>query len=297
MGMLDRSSPFTLSPNVQLSESGLAHRVAGHWTGIHAETIDITRWAPFEYRASSLSHMLILTERGSRYDGETAIDGAAKSTLREFSPRLSLMPAGRRHEGWQKPHVLTTVTYLHIDPAGPLLDPDLRFSKIEFTPRLFFQDRTLWQTALKLKGQIEQPGSRAYAEALGMGLAHELIRMNDPAVAPVASCGGLAGWRQRRVEEYIAGHLVDNISLIELAEIAQLSPFHFTRAFKKTFGEQPHRHLMRRRIHLAKKLLEDPTRSVTEIAEAVGFDDPASFAAAFRRSVGTPPSSYRRAIA
>jgi hypothetical protein len=97
-------------------------RFANGWTGIHAETIDIVHRVSFEYRASSPSHMLILTERGSRYDGETMIDGAAKSTLRDFSPRLSFVPAGHQYRGWQKPRVLTRVTYLHIDPAGPLLD-------------------------------------------------------------------------------------------------------------------------------------------------------------------------------
>jgi AraC family transcriptional regulator len=204
MGMPDRPSPFGPASTVQLSGSNIARRFAKRWTGIHAETIVITHRMSFEYRASSPSHMLILTEHGSRYDGETMIEGAVKSTLRDFSPRLSFVPVGHRYCGWQKPRVLTRVTYLHIDPAGPLLDPELRFSEIEFTPRLFFQDRDLWQTALKLESQIESPVSRAYAEALGVVLAHELIRVNDPTVAPRAPGGGLAGWQQRRLNEYIS---------------------------------------------------------------------------------------------
>jgi AraC family transcriptional regulator len=296
MGMLDRSSPFGPPSAVQLSRSNIEHRFADGGTGIHAETIDIVRRVSFEYRASSPSHMLILTERGSRYDGETMIEGAAKSTLRDFSPRLSFVPAGHQYRGWQKPRVLTRVTYLHIDPAGPLLDPDLRFSEIEFTPRLFFQDRDLWQTALKLKGQIEKPVSRDYTDALVIVLLHEINRMNGPASAECAPCGGLAGWQQKRLNEYIAEHLADEISLIDLANIAQLSPFHFARAFKRSFGEPPHRYLRDRRIELAKRLLESPTTSVAEIAQAVGFGDPASFTAAFRRSVGTTPTAYRRVL-
>src|ERR1700684_1808561 len=166
MGMLDRSSPFRPPSTVQLSRSNIGRRVADGGTGIRVETIDIVRRVSFEYRASSPSHMLILTERGSRYDGETMIEGAAKSTLRDFSPRLSFVPAGHQYRGWQKPRALTRVTYLHIDPAAPLLDPELRFSEIEFTPRLFFQDRDLWQTALKLKDQIVKSVSRDYIEAL-----------------------------------------------------------------------------------------------------------------------------------
>ena len=123
MGMLDRSSPFGPLRTVQVSRSNILRRRAAGWTGIQVETVDVIHSAPFEYRAVSPAHMLILTERGSRSDGETMIEGAAKSTLRDFSPRLSLVPVGYRYCGWQKPHVLTRVTYLHIDPAGPLLDP------------------------------------------------------------------------------------------------------------------------------------------------------------------------------
>jgi AraC family transcriptional regulator len=240
--------------------------------------------------------MLVLIERGGRFDGETVIDGAAKSTLRDLSKRMCFVPAGRRFHGWTTPRVLGRATYLEIDPAGLLFDRDLRFSEIEFTPRLFFYDGDLWETAFKLKGQIENPVSRAYAESLGVVLVHELIRMNDPAAVPSAHRGGLAGWQQKRLEEYIFDHLSEEISLIDLANVAQLTPFHFTRAFKQTFGEPPYRYLIHRRIERAKRLLENPARSMSEIAQAVGFADPASFTAAFRRTAGTTPTAYRRAV-
>jgi AraC family transcriptional regulator len=296
MAMLDRSSSYGSTSSVQVSRYNIGRRFTASWSGIHAENIDITRRVPFEYRASSPSHMLILTERGSRCDGETMIDGATKSTLRDFSPRLSLVPSGYQYRGWQTPRVLTRATYIHIDRAGPLLDPDLRFSEIEFTPRLFFQDRDLWQTALKLKSQIENPVSRDYAEALGIVLVYELIRLNDPARAQYAPHGGLARWQQKHLKEYIAEHLADEISLIDLANIAQLSPFHFARAFRRSFGDPPHRYLKHRRIEHAKGLLENPAASIAVIAQAVGFADPASFTAAFRRSVGTTPTAYRRIL-
>ena len=57
-------------------------------------------------------------------------------------------------------------TYLYLDPAGPLLDPELRFHEIQFEPRLFFFDREIWETASKLKMQVENPASSGYAEAL-----------------------------------------------------------------------------------------------------------------------------------
>jgi len=294
--MRDLSLPSGPPTTFHVSAANILRRRSASWTGIAAEALDFIHSAPCDFRAASSSHMLILVERGSRSDGETMIDGAAKSTLRDFSPRLTLVPAGYQFCGWQKLRVLARATYLYIDPASPLLDPDLRFSEIEFTPRLFFRDRDLWDTALKLKGQIGSLASRAYSETLGIVLAHELIRMNDPAVAPCAPTGGLAGWQQKRLNEYIAAHLVDDISLIDLAQIAQLSLFHFARAFKHSFGDPPHRYLMHRRMELAKTLLENLASSIAEIAHAVGFADPATFTAAFRRSVGTTPTAYRRAL-
>ena len=108
-------------------------------------------------------------------------------------------------------------------------------------------------------------------------LVHELIRMNDPAAVPSARRGSLAGWQQNHLKEYIFDHLSEEISLIDLAKVGAVDPFHFTRAFKQTFGEPPYRYLIHRRVERAKRLLEDPTRSVGEIAQDVGFADPGLF--------------------
>jgi len=60
---------------------------------------------------------------------------------------------------------------------GPLAIPRCGFDEIKFKPRLFFYDRNLWETALKLKSQVENLGSmhRQHAEALGIVLTHELV--------------------------------------------------------------------------------------------------------------------------
>ena len=105
----------------------------------------------------------------------------------------------------------------------------LRFHEIQFKPRLFFFDRDIWETAFKLKMQIENPASSGYAEALSLVLAHELIRLQKRApFAPVLR-GGLASWQQKKIAEYIEDHLHEEISLRDLAATAHLSPFHFAR--------------------------------------------------------------------
>jgi transcriptional regulator GlxA family with amidase domain len=84
------------------------------------------------------------------------------------------------------------------------------------------------------------------------------------------------------------------LDLPALARIALMSPAHFTRTFRATFGETPHRYLQRRRIERAMAMLRDRC-SVTDTCFAVGFDSPATFSRTFRAIVGIPPSQYRAA--
>jgi AraC family transcriptional regulator len=282
---------------VEFSPPDLVRRRLATWAGLQGDTIEITRLERFEYGVKSPFHVLIASERAERTDGETVIEGFQKSTQREFSRRLSFIPAGHRFHGWQEPRVLTRCTYLYIDPAGPLTDPELRFSEIEFVPRLFFFDNNIWETALKLKTQVENPGSSGYAEALGLVLAHELVKLHRGAPVVTTFRGGLAGWQKNKVVDYIEDHLEEEISLQELADIAQLSRFHFARAFKQSFGRPPHRYHMSRRMERAKALLEAPARSVTEVGMMLGFAETSSFTTSFRRSVGLTPSDYRRSVA
>ena len=79
-----------------------------------------------------------------------------------------------------------------------------------------------------------------------------------------------------------------------LARIALMSPAHFIRTFRATFGETPHRYLQRRRIERAMAMLRDRC-NVTDTCFAVGFDSPATFSRTFRAVVGIPPSQYRAA--
>ncbi|MEU5951007.1 AraC family transcriptional regulator [Streptomyces sp. NPDC047525] len=79
-----------------------------------------------------------------------------------------------------------------------------------------------------------------------------------------------------------------------LARIALVSQAHFTRTFRATFGETPHRYLQRRRIERAMALLRDTDRSVTDICFQVGFGSPGTFSRTFRDIVGRSPRRYRK---
>jgi AraC-like DNA-binding protein len=78
-----------------------------------------------------------------------------------------------------------------------------------------------------------------------------------------------------------------------LARVAHVSPAHFIRTFKATFGETPHRYLQRRRVERAMYLLRTTDLSITDICLDVGFTSIGTFGRTFRDIVGESPSQHR----
>jgi AraC family transcriptional regulator len=298
IGVSLRGSPSSPPPPiVQISPPDIARRRLANWGAVQADAVKVTRRETFEYGFQARRHLLVVYERAERDEGETLIEGLPKSTLREFNCKLSVVPAGHRFYGWQTPRVLTRVTYFYIDLQTPLFDVESGIACPTIRPRLFFFDQAVWDTALKLKAEVGSfdPGSRQYAEALSLVLVHELIRLErttSAAARPVR--GGLPAWQQRRVVEFIEEHLAEQISLAALAELVDLSLYHFARAFTQSFGVPPHRYHTARRMDRARSLLQMSEFSVTQIGIQIGFCETSSFTKAFRRFTGLTPTEYRR---
>ncbi len=106
--------------------------------------------------------------------------------------------------------------------------------------------------------------------------------------------GGLAPWQLRRVCDYLQEHLADDVSLTDLGALTGLTTAHLCRAFSQSTGLPPHRWRMARRIERAQELLRHTSMSVTDIAAAVGYDDPGHLSVAFRKALGISPTQYRR---
>jgi AraC-like DNA-binding protein len=112
--------------------------------------------------------------------------------------------------------------------------------------------------------------------------------------APSASSvGGVTPKALQRVREYIEEHLVENIELETLAEVAGLSKWHFARAFKQSVGTPPHCYLIQRRLERAKGLLAETDLSLAHIALKSGFSDQSHFSRRFRMFIGVTPRSFR----
>jgi AraC-like DNA-binding protein len=85
----------------------------------------------------------------------------------------------------------------------------------------------------------------------------------------------------------------DPLDVPTLARAAHLSPAHFSREFRRTFGEPPHNYLLTRRLERAAALLRNTDRNVAEICLAVGLRSVGSFTTAFGRAFGVSPTKYR----
>ena len=96
--------------------------------------------------------------------------------------------------------------------------------------------------------------------------------------------------------DYIADNYLETFSLTDAANSSFMSPFHFSRVFKETYGETPNEFLIRLRIEKAKEMLITENYSVSEICERVGYMSLGSFSSLFLKHVGMPPTSYRRTL-
>jgi AraC family transcriptional regulator len=284
-------------PLLRVSPPDAVSRRTASWPGMTVEILEARRRGRVDYHFCAPFHLLAVYERGARHDGCTVIEGLPKSNLQDCSRKLVFVPAGHRYHDWHEPRTLSRVVFFYIDPTHLAMSPHSGFSSPSLAPRLFFEDRPLMETALKLAALIETGSSdhRTYFEALGVVLAYELARVNlarQEAEARVN--GGLAAWQRRKAVAYIDEHLAEPISLAALAQLVGLSSCYFCRAFRQSFGMPPQRYQLSQRIERAKALLARHAASVTEVSHTIGYADTSAFCTAFRRVTGLTPSAYRR---
>ncbi|HVO14115.1 MAG TPA: AraC family transcriptional regulator [Alphaproteobacteria bacterium] len=295
-GRADRAG---IPSTVAVMPTKAATRRTASWPGMAAELVELTGYERIQFRFRAPVHLLVIYEQGVRRAGETQVEGLPSSSLRDFTRKLTFVPAGHDYRETIEPRTLARLVYVYFDATDPELKSKWRVGDATFAPRLFFEDTTLWDTALKLKRLIQESTAEDphYLEAVGAVLVHELMRLSrGGARAEPLARGGLAAWQKRVVAGYIEEHLAEPISLATLAQLVHLSPYHFCRTFKQSFGMPPHRYHTSRRIERAKQMLVKPAFSVTDIGLTVGFSETSSFTAAFRKATGLTPTAYHRSF-
>jgi AraC family transcriptional regulator len=176
------------------------------------------------------------------------------------------------------------------------LDETAHETDIELTEHWNLIDRHISALLLEMSADLEDssPAGTIYGESLANALAVYLLnRYAVRRVAPVVHKGGLPGYRLKRVLDYIANSLEENISLSQLSAIAGMSPHYFSELFKQSTGRTPHHYVLLQRIERAKQHLRDPKRSIIEAGLDAGFQNSSHFARVFRKVEGTSPSKFR----
>jgi len=131
------------------------------------------------------------------------------------------------------------------------------------------------------------------APTLGAYLLRRYAKPSAEHLPAATPRGALSLARLDRALTLIEERLASDLALPELAEAANLSLFHFARAFKAATGLAPHRYVLERRVDRARELLETADASLTEVAERCGFASQPHMTHVFKRATGLTPGAYR----
>lgn len=153
------------------------------------------------------------------------------------------------------------------------------------------------QVIALLDAAVCQLGHEQAAHGTILEATSLLRKQIDPEVAAAAPHirGGLLAWQARKVCAYIDSHITGPVLVAHLSALVQLSEAHFSRAFRRTFGNSPHAFVVRRRVELAAQYMLQTEAPLIDIALQCGFTDQAHFSKRFRQTTGHAPAAWRRA--
>ena len=167
---------------------------------------------------------------------------------------------------------------------------------LELVPAFQVRDAQMEAITTMILTEVQQDaaGSRLYLDSLANLLAVNLLRhhASTKPQLPIYE-GGLPLRQLRRVLDYIDAHLECELKLADLAQLLDMSPFHFSRLFKQSIGVSPHQYLIQQRVERAKRLLKQSDRLIVDIALECGFNSHSHLSKHFRQHAGMTPKAYR----
>jgi AraC-like DNA-binding protein len=150
----------------------------------------------------------------------------------------------------------------------------------------------LLEAAVDQLHDLEHPAQGTLLEAASL----LRLQIRPPVAGDAADGRGrLLEWQARKVREYIDGHITGPVPVADLCALVQRSGAHFSRSFKRTFGESPHSFVMRRRVELAARYMLTTDAPLSDVALRCGFADQAHLCKNYRQAVGQTPAAWRRA--
>jgi AraC family transcriptional regulator len=197
---------------------------------------------------------------------------------------------------------LTSGRYIHVvqsrDTYDQLTSEMAPGGGVQLGPRYNLYDALISQLVSTIANEMEGGFlDHILADALNTALAVQIMRLcGDPTAISLEPSIGLSRERLTRVYDYIEAHLDDRLTLADLAGVACLSPYHFSRSFKQAVGVGPQRFVMHRRVERAKALMRRTDQPLAVIAREVGFADQSHLTSVFRREIGVTPGHFRAAL-
>jgi AraC family transcriptional regulator len=212
---------------------------------------------------------------------------------------VTIIPAGTdhttiRHSGGGLQFLLAE---LDAPRLNRLLHGEGPQHKCTLTPRININDPQVATLLHSMRAEIEAgcPAGALYDESLSLALAAYVYgRYSTQARTADAVEPRFSEAQTRRVLDYMHAHLGSDFSLIDLATVLQLSPRHFSRLFKNTFGVTPYKYIVSERVNQARRLLASRRISIVEIAQSLGFANQSHFTDVFRKSIGVTPRRYQQ---
>lgn len=192
--------------------------------------------------------------------------------------------------------------YLHVQIPTEFLQSvaqeAMELDYLELVTEFRVRDPQLEQTLMLLRAELHKGGGwvgRLYIESLANVLAVNLLRGYSTTRYSVAVYeGGLGDCKMLQISEYIQAHLDQEIKLADLANVAGISQFHFSRLFKQSMGISPHQYLLQQRVERTKQLLKSSKLAIAEIAFQCGFSSQSHLGKSFREATGMTPRDYRK---
>jgi len=212
---------------------------------------------------------------------------------------LCITPAGQSISAfWEKrlDNMMIVLDPAFIDRAASENGISSRF---EFAEVYKQRDPLIQQLGLTLleESESETPSGRLFSDSLIQTLTLHLLNNYGTALpAKQNIIGGLSGYKLRRVKEFMTENLEDDLSLAEISAVADLSQFHFARAFRKSTGLAPQQFLMQQRIERAKELLAKHDLPIVEVCLLTGFKNQSHFTSLFRKFTSLTPKVWRESF-
>lgn len=208
---------------------------------------------------------------------------------------LSMLTSGEPHAPSQRRSLTASATFwmLYVPPRvlqTAAADSTGRAVDWPFFPAPYQRDAALHTMLLQLHTALSTPTTRLEQETLLLQLLTALVVRHArprPTERPLL----LARPAIMRVRDFLREHYMRNVSLQELADLADLSVYHFCRVFRAEMGVPPHEYQIQLRIERAKALLLRGV-SLAQVAQMTGFYDQSHLGQHFKRLVGITPGRY-----